>query len=234
MSETAGVRGRALAVKPKQGPRKEIFYGGNTGSENNPECVLLLASDFELMRLALLDGEGAGGEAQAQLRDALDFIARNGYRRCDIPACNCGSWHGGHASERLSEIADELDTNGVTILGAVRATKEALATLAAFARTAPGRLPAAVQAAVDLVPWDGSAVAALAPAVEPPTPAWQPIESAPKDGTEILLSGVGSKRWIGTGHWFRRAWRDDGPGELGGVTHWMPLPAAPTDEADHG
>lgn len=37
-----------------------------------------------------------------------------------------------------------------------------LDTLAAFARTAPGRLPAEVQAAVDSVPWDGEAVRALA------------------------------------------------------------------------
>lgn len=37
----------------------------------------------------------------------------------------------------------------------------ALAVLAAFARTAPGRLPAEVQAALDLVPWDSEKVRAL-------------------------------------------------------------------------
>ena len=26
-------------------------------------------------------------------KQAEEFIAREGYRRCDIPACNCGSWH---------------------------------------------------------------------------------------------------------------------------------------------
>jgi len=35
--------------------------------------------------LALLD----------ELRDAKQFIESKGYRRCDIPSCNCGSWHGG-------------------------------------------------------------------------------------------------------------------------------------------
>ena len=24
---------------------------------------------------------------------AEDFLTREGYRACDIPACNCGSWH---------------------------------------------------------------------------------------------------------------------------------------------
>jgi len=33
-----------------------------------------------------------------------EFIHSRGYRRCDIAACNCGSWHGGHAEDRLSEI----------------------------------------------------------------------------------------------------------------------------------
>lgn len=55
---------------------------------------------------------------------------------------------------------------------------------------------------------------------------WQPIETAPKDGTWILLlhenhSTPTVGRWI-DGGWFS----DDGlkwPS-----THWMPLPAAPT------
>lgn len=34
------------------------------------------------------------------------FIAQRGYRRCDIPACNCPSFHGGHAEQRLKEIED--------------------------------------------------------------------------------------------------------------------------------
>jgi hypothetical protein len=30
---------------------------------------------------------------------ALAFLEREGYRRCDIPACNCGSWHKHEAAE---------------------------------------------------------------------------------------------------------------------------------------
>jgi len=36
------------------------------------------------------------------------FIASEGYQRCDIPACNCNSFHWGHASARLREIHDAL------------------------------------------------------------------------------------------------------------------------------
>lgn len=59
-------------------------------------------------------------EAERERDDARWFIAAEGYRRCDVPACNCGSWHGGHAMARLKEIANELDTNGRTILKAVQ------------------------------------------------------------------------------------------------------------------
>ena len=71
---------------------------------------------------ALLDELEA---VKAERDKATDFIVRKGYRRCDIMACNCDSWHGGHASARLDEIREELDesdisTNGKTILGAVQ------------------------------------------------------------------------------------------------------------------
>lgn len=57
--------------------------------------------------------------------DASLFLERHGYRRCDIPACNCGSWHGGYANERLAEIRQEFEedvfteTNGKTLLDIV-------------------------------------------------------------------------------------------------------------------
>jgi hypothetical protein len=51
-------------------------------------------------------------------------------------------------------VRDEVDA-----LLAGAAALRALRVLAAFARTAPGRLPHAVQAAVDLVPWENPAAA---------------------------------------------------------------------------
>lgn len=69
-------------------------------------------------------------KAEAERDEAVHYIARNGHRRCDIPACNCGSWHGWHASERLRELSDVLGdrTQGVTILGAVEKLIEENAT----------------------------------------------------------------------------------------------------------
>lgn len=84
----------------------------------------------------------------------------------------------------------------------------------------------------------------------PDREAWQPIETAPKDGTQILgwCSNYGARQT----HWhfygecsIAKAQFDAGKGESGNwyweeplnhwlsswkPTHWMPLPAAPTSD----
>lgn len=43
------------------------------------------------------------------IEDLRDFLLREGYTRCDIPACNCGSWHGRYGlHERWREVKDLL------------------------------------------------------------------------------------------------------------------------------
>lgn len=61
---------------------------------------------------------------------------------------------------------------------------------------------------------------------------WKPIESAPRDGTNILLFATPyqmlvAKNKIVVGYW-SNGWWMDGPANLSHVTHWMPLPTAPT------
>ena len=67
---------------------------------------------------------------------------------------------------------------------------------------------------------------------------WQPIETAPKDGTAILLWWPywSSSRAI-VGWWAPRqpdlgwsAWESSYQGNCPGPTHWMPLPEPPTEE----
>lgn len=67
---------------------------------------------------------------------------------------------------------------------------------------------------------------------------WQPIETAPKDGTRVLL---GRAEWVEIGRWLANSrayrgaplgtWMDDadngGPEGHDWPTHWMPLPPPP-------
>jgi hypothetical protein len=66
---------------------------------------------------------------------------------------------------------------------------------------------------------------------------WQPIESAPKDGTRLLLFGhrgdqIDIGDWGGHGRYLRRektfekAWGEAGV-QYNRVTHWMPMPNPP-------
>jgi hypothetical protein len=78
-------------------------------------------------------------ELESALDRALTCLALHGYQRCDIPACNCGSWHGGHAQQRLSEIGDALadagiDLNGKTIIAGVRELATVLTVTTAMER----------------------------------------------------------------------------------------------------
>lgn len=63
---------------------------------------------------------------------------------------------------------------------------------------------------------------------------WRPIETAPKDGTLVLLS-IGGEVHIGlfTNGWGGPDWYDyDEKGAfMFEPTHWMPIPPPPAEEA---
>lgn len=87
---------------------------------------------------------------------------------------------------------------------------------------------------------DGSRAALSAPQ-QPSIGGWQPIETAPKDGSRVLLYHSGFKhpfykrdlkaRWW-VDWWDERAWYQTAPDAQ--PTHWMPLPAAPNSESVAG
>lgn len=74
----------------------------------------------------------------------------------------------------------------------------------------------------------------------PPVPEWQPIETAPKDGTDLLLAKIvghidhpTALWWLFKGSWslkWNKWWDGIEPCGLSGPTHWMPIPRviAPT------
>lgn len=67
------------------------------------------------------------------------FLAKEGYHRCDIPACNCPYWHGSHAGRRLAEIHEALGplTQGRTSLLAVEKLIDAVRILRTNAAVIP-------------------------------------------------------------------------------------------------
>ena len=69
--------------------------------------------------------------------------------------------------------------------------------------------------------------------------AWQPIETAPRDGTAYLAYASGLDLWIENqpdnhyaGEWYfdqsRRQWRGHAHHDAREATNWMPLPKEPT------
>lgn len=90
-----------------------------------------------------------------------------------------------------------------------------------------------------VIPTDAAAAGAPASAPVGPTGGWQPIETVPKDGTEVVLlfddevallgktrPRVRAASWLVD--WTIPYRRDNPP------THWMPLPAAPIDAVRAG
>ena len=61
-------------------------------------------------------------------------------------------------------------------------------------------------------------------------PQWQPIESAPKDGTRVLVWWPYWRSYPVSARWFNGEWDSYCrlEGDSVGPTHWMPLPAPPS------
>jgi hypothetical protein len=62
---------------------------------------------------------------------------------------------------------------------------------------------------------------------------WQRIETAPKDGTKVLLwdGMITTGEWCENPHpWNDGKWWIEGGQITGNPTHWMPLPEKPENE----
>jgi len=67
---------------------------------------------------------------------------------------------------------------------------------------------------------------------------WRPIETAPKDGTDVLVSRRDKDgfEWFAVAQWWVRAWAfmSGRPGDMPALigftpTHWRPLPSPPKE-----
>lgn len=97
----------------------------------------------------------------------------------------------------------------------------------------------AIDAFLSAPPPDGEAVLAERITAMQPTPQWQPIETAPKDGSWILLyecEGVYDTpdftHWIASWRWTEDScgWLDQDENiVVSNPSHWMPLPVAPQE-----
>lgn len=57
----------------------------------------------------LIDYANTGAELE-------QVLIRNGFVRCDIAACNCGSWHPRYGyKQKFDEIKEELDKAGYAV-----------------------------------------------------------------------------------------------------------------------
>src|ERR1700735_4806734 len=119
------------------------------------------------------------------------FIWAQGFSPCNIAACNCGSWHGGHASERLDEIQKHLTERGFEWKGTILATLEAaLPELSAALETSasasfsdgPDQLMASVAISLKRI----------ADALTNTDPYSNPVAMAIQNGI-----GLGAQDWIG-------------------------------------
>ena len=61
---------------------------------------------------------------------------------------------------------------------------------------------------------------------------WQPIDTAPKDGTRVLTCWECGKCPPSVMHWYNGGWRQQSHGSMNKPSHWMPLPAPPAPPAD--
>lgn len=69
-------------------------------------CHQALMAEVAALRAAL-------DQEKVTNSDLEDVLHRNGFVRCDVAACNCGSWHARYGlRERMNEISDALAEAG--------------------------------------------------------------------------------------------------------------------------
>jgi hypothetical protein len=146
--------------------------------------------------------------------------------------------------ERLQALADSEGSRAVEYLRRARKAEAALAQTAPTEQAQPavfavpyGTAPYQTQRIGPPIPAPPTAAQGAEQAA--PQSAWQPIETAPKDRSVLLVvAGMGLPIYCGRERYGTLgepqqgefAWRCDSSGRFTTPTHWMPLPAPPDQQ----
>lgn len=89
-------------------------------ADSMDQAIDVLFEAYDEKRAQLAEAERERDESRAEKYELLLVLERHGFRRCDIPACNCGSWHqvGGFAERfrEIEEVTEGYYRNGETLL----------------------------------------------------------------------------------------------------------------------
>ena len=77
---------------------------------------------------------------------------------------------------------------------------------------------------------DAQKIAALVDAMEELGGGWRPIETAPKDNSEVLVFTNNATMYVAYWYTTAKEWRQQGHKLESTPTHWMPLPAKPKEQ----
>lgn len=93
--------------------RELLVMRGFAASRGDDDAVDEAQRDVELMRVQIAALEAKVATLARERDDRADALGLNGFVPCDIPACNCGSWHHRYGlPERMTELKDALAESG--------------------------------------------------------------------------------------------------------------------------
>lgn len=95
--------------KTERGFTNDYIKALHKAERERDEARRLRQEEYAIATARLQQALDAATTLARERDEAIAFIEREGYRRCDIPACNCNSWHGGHANDRLESVLAERD-----------------------------------------------------------------------------------------------------------------------------
>ena len=224
--------------KPETAPPPE---GGAITSESAANAVSapkglfvdLIAShgpEF-VAEMAALSLTNEGDMLAKQPEILAEYTGINGHRQW----ASVGAWL--YEGDAIAVISDHFRgvTKMVQPLGWYCVSRDGIATQCADQRDAEMTAKSGNRDWPNSAPYRAVQLCEFEAHPQAPEPAWRPIETAPKDESEILLGHPDGSMVVG---WWREnglhgrvsGWSDGDDFAMTWPSHWMPLPAAPEEK----